>query len=286
MNLHLDGRQQLVVVDNASSDAVEEAANAWRGATTFIRLDENLGFGAANNVGVKHARGEAVVLLNPDTELVDSSLDELAASALQLNALVGPRVLFPDSSIQASASGPEVGIWPWIRAVLPGAWTPRAIVRNTEPYRLEERVQVAWLTGACIAAPRAILERLGPFDPGIHLYGEDLELGLRARRRGIASYFCPEVSRVIHYGGGSSSLVYGSGEGWRPDGTMRWRGVLRRTYGPRSERLGWWALMLNLALRNVAKALLRKDTKRDRSALAAAWRARRFSELPPLRETP
>jgi GT2 family glycosyltransferase len=282
MNRHLDGAQQLVVVDNASTDDPGAVARDWRGECIFIRLDENVGFGAANNLGVERARGDAVVLLNPDTELVDDSLDALAATALHLNALAGPRVLFPDGSIQPSASGPEVGVWPWIRAVVPGAWTPRSMLRHTEPYRLEELVKVTWLTGACVAGPRAVLRSLGPFDPGIHLYGEDLDLGLRAERQCIPSYFCPDVARIVHHGGGSSSLVYGSGQGWRPDGTMRWRGVLRRAYGPRRERLGWSALMLNLGLRGVAKAMLNRYGERDRSALAAAWSARTFPELPPL----
>jgi hypothetical protein len=98
---------------------------------------------------------------------------------------------------------------------------------------------------------------------------------------GIHSFFCPEVARVIHYGGGSSSLVYGSAQGWRPHGAMRWRAVLRRRYGARRERMGWLALLTNLALRDGVKRIVRRETPRDRAALAAAVRARRFSELPP-----
>jgi GT2 family glycosyltransferase len=168
--------------------------------------------------------------------------------------------------------------------MLPGAVTPRRALKYTEPYRLDERVRVTWLTGACVAAPSSILRSLGPFDPEIHLYGEDLDLGLRAQRQGVSSYFCPDVARIVHHGGGSSALVYGSGQGWRPDGTIRWRGVLRRAYGSRRERLGWSALMLNLGLRGIAKRILRRYGERDRAALAAAWRARRFPELPPVRK--
>jgi N-acetylglucosaminyl-diphospho-decaprenol L-rhamnosyltransferase len=276
MNRYLDGSQQLVVIDNASTDHVEVAAHAWQGETDFVRLDDNRGFGAGNNVGVTRARHDAVVLLNPDTLLLDASLDALAATALELNGLVGPRVLNPDNSIQASASGPEVGLWPWVRAVLPGAFTPSSLLRYTEPYRLQRRTRVEWLTGACVAGPREALLSLGPFDPAIHLYGEDLDLGLRAGLAGIPSYFCPETCRIIHYGGGSSTLAYGSSDGWRPDGTMNWRAVLRRTYSPRREMLGWWALILNLALRDGGKRLLRRETPRDRAALRATLRARKF----------
>jgi GT2 family glycosyltransferase len=284
MNRHLDGGQQFVVIDNASTDAVEAAARMWRGETEFVRLEENRGFGAANNVGIELCRHPAVVLLNPDTELVDSSLGELAATALEFRALVGPRLLNPDGSIQPSASGPEVGLWPWIRAVLPGTITPSAVLRWTEPYRLPGRTRVQWLTGACVAGPRTVLRDLGPFDPAIHLYCEDLDLGLRAGLAGVPSYICPDTCRVIHHGGGSSSIAYNSREGWRPDGMTNWRAVLRRTYGRPRETLGWWALMLNLGLRLVSKLLLRRETQRDRAALTAALKARRFCELPSLSE--
>lgn len=284
MNRHLDGDEQLVVVDNASTDDVEQAARAWKGETVFLPLQTNRGFGAATNVGVERARHEAVVLLNPDTELVDSSITRLAALALELGALVGPRLLNPDGSVQPSASGPEIGVWPWVRVVLPGALAPRALARKTEPYRLEQRTRVTWLTGACIAGPRNVFRRLGPFDPAIHLYGEDLDLGLRAGLDGVPSYFCPDVCRVVHFAGGSSALVYGSADGGRLQGEMNRRAVLRRTYGRRRERSAWGASTLNLALRSGVKRVLGRQTPRDRAALSAALHARRFPELPPLPE--
>lgn len=284
MNRHLDGGEQLVVVDNASTDDVERAARSWKGESVLVRLATNEGFGAANNVGVGRAVHEAVVLLNPDTELVDSSLGKLAAAALELRAIVGPRVLNRDGSVQPSASGPEVGLWPWVRALLPGAITPPRLLRNTEPYRLERRTRVAWLTGACIAGPRDVLHRLGPFDPAIHMYGEDLDLGIRSARAGVPSYFCPDECRIVHLAGGSSTRAYGSADGWRPQGTANWRAVLRRAYGRRRDQRAWRALTLNLALRWAAKRLLGRQTVRDRAALAATLRARHPSELPPAPE--
>jgi GT2 family glycosyltransferase len=170
--------------------------------------------------------------------------------------------------------------------VLPGALTPSSILRRTEPYRCRHRTRVTWLTGACIAAPRAVLRELGPFDPAIHLYGEDLDLGLRAGLAGVPSFFCPEICRVVHHAGGSSTLAYGSADGWRAQGTRNWRAVLRRTYGARREARAWRALTTNLALRVAAKSLLRRGARRDRAALAAVLGARQFSELPSLTGAP
>jgi GT2 family glycosyltransferase len=120
-----------------------------------------------------------------------------------------------------------------------------------------------------VAGPTPLLRRLGPFDPALHMYGEDVDLGLRAAASGIGSWFDP-AARIIHHGQGSSTLVYGSREGWRPTGTLNWRAAVRRAYGPRREWLGWRALRLNLRLRLVAKTLLGRAGDRDRAALAAA----------------
>ena len=280
MNEHLDGGQELVVVDNASSDSPADAAAAWKGRHRFISLDRNAGFGAASNAGVAVASEPATVLLNPDTELLDAGLDRLAAAAIELGALVGPRVLNADGSTQPSASGPEVGLWPWVRALVPGAVQPAALRAHTEPYRIDRRVGVAWLTGACIAAPTATLRRLGPFDEALHMYGEDVDLGLRAAGVGVGSWFDPRLCSVIHHGQGSSPLVYGSREGWRPAGTLNWRAALRRAHGPRREWFGWRALRVNLRLRLIAKKLTGRATDRDREALAAVTAADSPPELP------
>jgi GT2 family glycosyltransferase len=141
---------------------------------------------------------------------------------------------------------------------------------------------VSWLTGACIAGPTAVLSQLGPFDPALHMFGEDVDLGLRAAGAGIESWFDPTACAIVHHGQGSSTQVYGSREGWRPTGTLNWRAAVRRAYGPRRETVGWWALRANLRLRLVAKTLLRRASDRDRSAVKAVLSARPVPELPPV----
>ena len=285
MTEHLGHGTELIVVDNASGDEVAARASAWPGPRRIIPLDSNLGFGAAANRGIEAAEGEATVLLNPDTELVDSSLPELARYALARRALAGPRVLEPDGSHQPSASGPPVGAWPWIGAVVPGALQPSWLLARTEPWRLERTTRVAWLAGSCVAAPRDVLLSLGPFDPAIHLYGEDMDLGLRAARAGVPSLFCPEVARVIHRGQGSTSQLLPDGP-WELIARNR-RAVLRREFGSRRERAAQGAHLFNLALRETAKRALGRDVSRDRAALRAAVRAPAQSLDPgPSNQTP
>jgi N-acetylglucosaminyl-diphospho-decaprenol L-rhamnosyltransferase len=270
---------ELIVVDNASDDDPHAEAERWRGENRFLRLERNAGYGSAANVGVGLARHAAVVLLNPDAELLDSRLGTLARFALERRALAGPRLRNPDGSPQPSASGPPVGPWPWLGALLPGAVQPGPIKARTEPWRLERTVRVAWLTGACVAAPREALRRLGPFDPALEMFGEDMDLCLRAARAGIPSYFHPGACEVLHHGGASAAMRYSAGPE-SPIALTR-RAVLRRAYGARRERGAWLAQRLNLRLRVTAKRLLGRDASRDATVLEATRNARAVRALPP-----
>jgi GT2 family glycosyltransferase len=130
---------------------------------------------------------------------------------------------------------------------------------------------VTWLSGACVAAPRARLLELGPFDETLHLYSEDLELGLRAARSGVASWFLPDVARIVHVGDVSSARRYADSglEAAAANGRL----VLERAFGKRVAARAQRADRLRLRLRLSAKRLLRRPTERDRAALAALRRA-------------
>lgn len=279
MNRHLDGDHELVVVDNASSDDPAGAADTWKGEGRLIALDRNAGFGTAANAGTEAARHDGVVVLNPDAELVDSTLERLIEVALARGVLAGPRLLNPDGSRQPSASGPPVGVWPWIGAVIPGALQPRPVRARTEPWRLETTTRVAWLTGACVAAPRTLLRDLGPFDPAIHLYGEDMDLGLRAARAGVESWFCPDVATVVHRGGASAAALDADDREYQLAANRR--AVLARAYGRRRETAAWLAQRTNLRLRVAAKRALGHDADREAATLRAARRARVARALGP-----
>jgi GT2 family glycosyltransferase len=271
LNRQLDPSAELIVIDNASSDGPCAAAGQWHGKGRFERLDANIGFGAASNRGVQLSEADTIVLLNPDTELLDGGLPRLATFALEHQCIAGPRLLNPDGSVQPSASGSPIGAWPWLGAVIPGRLQPRFARAKTEPWRLDSRTRASWLSAACIAAPRALLQRLGPFDPAIHLYAEDMDLGLRAGALGIDSWFCPELTQIAHRRRGSTERRW-------PDGpeeaaAINRRTVVRRAHGPAAERRGWRAHRANLRLRASAKRLLRKDAGAELSALAAARRA-------------
>src|SRR5204863_9955444 len=87
-------------------------------------------------------------------------------------------------------------------AVVPPRLLPRAIRERAEPFRAGRPRTVGWAIGACLAATTQTLRQLGPFDPSIHLFAEDMDLGLRARRQGIPTVLHPQLA-VTHRGGHS-----------------------------------------------------------------------------------
>ena len=178
---------EVIVVDTDGSAAGVPA--------TVIERPDNPGFGAANNDGVARAAGDVTILLNPDIVATPAAIERLAMLAAGREALVVPRLLNADGSVQRSAfalpgrpSGP-------LTALTPGPL-------RREPWRSRAPRIVGWALAAALAAPTELLRRLGPFDPGAFLFYEDMDLCLRARVEGVPTVLHPEVE-LTHTGGHS-----------------------------------------------------------------------------------
>jgi len=266
---HLPAPPQLVVVDTGSRDG--GPALARRHGAEVLERPDNPGFGAASNAGVARARHAVTVLLNPDTELVDDSLHELARlGRTHPHALHAPRLLERDGSVQRSAHPRPGTAGALLPALVHPPLLPRALRERAEPYRAERSRTVGWAVAACLAADTNTLRRLGPFDPAVHLFAEDLELGLRARAAGIPTVLHPQL-RLRHAGG---HAVLRGGEPYLALATRR-REALERTLGARARRNDDLAQALTFATRIAARAAQRRGTARERAQLAALLAARR-----------
>jgi N-acetylglucosaminyl-diphospho-decaprenol L-rhamnosyltransferase len=268
---HLPGAQ-VVVADSGSQDASTEVAR--RHGAELIELD-NVGYGTAANAGVELVTRPVTVVLNPDVELLDGSLGELAIALAQPSAperLLVPAVVLPDGRRQDVAQH-EPGTLPLVAAALvPPAVLPRRLRTALDPWRSESPRRVGWPVGACIAARTDTLRRLGPFDPAIFLYAEDLDLGLRATDAGIETWFRPDA-RVLHSRGHATRRAF-DGEPVELLARRR-RDVVRTRRGVWRARLDDLVQAVTFADRIVLKAAARRDNKRERSQLGALRAARR-----------
>jgi N-acetylglucosaminyl-diphospho-decaprenol L-rhamnosyltransferase len=269
LDTHLADRPQLVVVDSGSCDGGAVLARS-RGAE-ILMLPDNPGFGAACNAGLARARHDVTVLLNPDCELVDDSLARLAAlAAAHPGALHAPRLLNADGSVQRSVHPRPGTLGALLPALVHPPLLPPGLRERVEPHRARRARTVGWAIAACLAASNATLRRLGPFDPAVHLFAEDMQLGLRARARGIRTVLHPSL-QIRHAGGHATT------RGGEPFDALarRRREAIAATLGRRALALDDLAQALTFATRTAAHTLLGGDTARPRAQLAALSRTRR-----------
>ncbi len=257
---HLPGAR-LIVVDSASTD--NSAALARAAGATVIELAENVGFGRASNAGVQAVEEPVTVLINPDVELLDGSLAQLNPTDEQLLA---PLVLSLDGSRQDTAQAEPGTLAALAIALIPPRAMPKRLRRAACPWTADSPRKVGWAVGACIVARTGTLKRLGPFDERIFMYGEDLELGLRAADQGIETWFRPEA-RVLHHGAHSTGAAFG-GEPFDLLARQR-RAVIGRRRGKARARLDSLLQATTFADRIALKTLARRDTKRERAQLKA-----------------
>jgi N-acetylglucosaminyl-diphospho-decaprenol L-rhamnosyltransferase len=203
---HLDPRPVVVVVDSGSTDRGPELARE-RGAVVTA-LDGNRGFGAGCNAGLALVEAPVTALVNPDVELLDGGLARLAAEAAGREALLAPRLLNSDGSVQDSAHPPPGRLEGLVPALLPRPLLPGPLRRRYEPWRSQRPEVVGWAVAACLAARTDLLRRLGPFDPDAFLFYEDMELCLRGRRAGVPTLLRPDVA-LRHRGGASVGTALG-----------------------------------------------------------------------------
>jgi len=274
ISVHLPERPQLIVVDTGSRDGGIALATVH--GAEVIALPHNPGFGAACNAGLERARHDVTVLLNPDCELLDPALALLADIARAVpEALHAPRLLNADGTVQRSAHPLPGTPGTLLPALLPTALLPWAMRVRAEPYFAAGSRTVGWVIAACLAAATGTLRQLGPFDPAVHLYSEDLELCLHARAAGIPTVLHPRL-RVRHAGGHATLRA---GEEYDAIARRR-REAIAHTLGGRAVAVDDLAQGLTFAGRTVAHALGGGDAKRPFKQLRALQRAVRATPPP------
>jgi N-acetylglucosaminyl-diphospho-decaprenol L-rhamnosyltransferase len=181
---------EVVIVDNDRPEPPEIGS-----PVRVIRNLGNAGVARAWNQGISASTGEIVVLINPDT-VVGSDFFERVEAFFEENAsagVAGPRILDDDGTLQLSART-EVSMISGLfgRTSLLTRLFPRStLVRNQFPAITDDSVstQADWVSGACMAVRRRVLEEIGPLDERFFMYFEDADLCRRARGGGGGVFF-------------------------------------------------------------------------------------------------
>jgi ADP-heptose:LPS heptosyltransferase/GT2 family glycosyltransferase len=184
---------EIVCLDNISAADVAAKDYVRQHADIVIDITEPFNWSRSNNIGAKRARGEFLLFLNDDIEVLDGDWLTILVEQAERSevGVVGPRLLYPDGRVQHA-----------------GMFLSRSVARHAfrfspadEPgpfgLALSQR-NVISVTGACMLIRRAAFEELGGFDESHTIINNDLDYCLRARQRGQLVVFVPQANLIHH----------------------------------------------------------------------------------------
>ena len=194
-----DPRFELLVVDNGSSAPLPEGVR-------ILRPGRNLGFAGGANLGIAEAKGQILLILNPDVVPEPGALESLLEGFATYPDAAGlaPRLLGPDGESQAA----------WQLRRLPSAWdlVLHALPVGSPEIRSEPAAGAAveQPAAAALALRREALAKVGGFDPGFHpAWFEDVDLAKRFQQAGLAIRYWPAARFQHHLGSTVPRLGYG-----------------------------------------------------------------------------
>jgi len=249
---------EIIVVDNASSDGSPEAVAEEFPEVKLIRANENLGFARANNLGMQHASGTFLALVNSDVIVQPMCLQKLAAFLESRSdvGLVGPKISGGNGRLQYSC-GQLPTVWNTTCRYLAvdkflSRW-PLFSGLHMRHWNYDNLAEVGVLSGCFWLARRAAVDEVGGLDERFFFYAEDVDWCKRFWDAGWKIVFVPEAA-ATHFGGGSSSnapLRY-SVEMLKSN-LLYWQ----KHYGSRGRLICYLLAMVRHCLRFVARGLLR-----------------------------
>ncbi len=196
---------EIIVVDNCSPDESWKNLIKEFSAATFIESKENNGFAVANNIAVAHAAGEFLLLLNPDTELLDNQLVEVlnfAETQENFGCLgVQMRDAKGDFLPESKRSVPDVLNSFEKLFVNFRKSSRRSYYRNDISENAVAPVDV--VTGAFLLLRRQVYLQIGGLDERYFMYGEDIDLCYTLLQHGYQNWYYGKVS-ILHHKGEST----------------------------------------------------------------------------------
>ena len=193
---------EIIVVDNGSTDnSVKTLEGLGVNELRLIKNKKNLGFGKANNKGVKNASAEHILFLNSDTLVLDDAIEKLykfyQRNENTINFL-GGKLLNKNKTSQPSC-GPFYTL-----PVVFSALFLRGDYLGLTRYSPKVVKEVDWISGACILTKKEFLDSINGFDENIFMYMDEIDLLYRAKKSNYKVFYYP-YAKFIHLGSASSA---------------------------------------------------------------------------------
>ena len=208
--------KEVIVVDNNSVDGSIAMLREKFPDIHLIRNKENKGFSAANNQAIRQAKGEFILLLNPDTVVEETTFEKIIAFMEAHPDAGGLGVKMIDGNGRYLPESKRALPKPWVAfykvfgfsRLFPSS---KKFGRYHLSYLDKDQIhEVEVLAGAFMLLRKSVLEKTGLLDESFFMYGEDIDLSYRIIKAGYKNYYFPDTT-IIHYKGEStkkSSINY------------------------------------------------------------------------------
>ncbi len=180
---------EVIVVDNLSTDNSHVRCKEKFEKIQLIKNKENLGYCEGNNIGIRNANGEFIIILNPDTIVEPNWLNHLMSAYNKFGeGLYQPKFFSLNEKLVIQSTGNMLHIFGF------GFARDKGKIDNE---KIESIEKINYASGTCLFTSKIVLDKIGLLDPFLFLYHDDLDLGWRAAHIGINSFYVPK-SIIYH----------------------------------------------------------------------------------------
>ncbi|MBI2018689.1 glycosyltransferase family 2 protein [Candidatus Daviesbacteria bacterium] len=214
---------EVIVLDNGSTENLREVIRQFLPKIKYIQNTQNEGFSKGYNKTIRYSLGQYYLMLNSDIEVIDDSLPKLIKAADEFNgeAVLGGKLIFPDSSKQDSAFHLPT-IW--------GALKEYFLAQKGSYFMYEPKSdqpsQVEGLVMACFLIPKKILQKVGLLDEETFIFFEDIEYCKRLKQMGVPIYFVPSAKFTHHHGASTKKIGQEKAYGLLQKGAEHYHGKI------------------------------------------------------------
>lgn len=200
---------EIIVVDNASKDNSATVIKEKFHEVELIASKTNIGFARANNLAAELAKGRYILLLNPDTIIIHNAIDSIVkfAKSKPQAGIWGGVAQFPDGTTNVTCWNKMTPWSVFCRAIGLSWLFPNKRFLNPESIHkwdsLKCEREVDIIVGCFLLIEKSLWNRLRGFDPVFFMYGEEVDLCLRAKKQFNAQPSITPEASIIHFGGGS-----------------------------------------------------------------------------------
>ena len=195
---------ELFLVDNASTDGSTEMVERGFPQVRVIRNAENRGFAAANNIAIRQAVGEYILLLNADTEILDQAIEKTVAFMEDKPhiGVVGCKLLYANGTQQPSVHGYHTVLGAFLDATFLHLLLPASVIvrgNGISYFDRSKAAEVDWVIGAYFMMRKSLLDTIGLLDEQFWLYGEETDICQRANDAGYETWYIPHAVVIHHW---------------------------------------------------------------------------------------